>query len=80
MVPEPRTVPAGIYAKEYLLQQRLWATVQGKVVPTENVRAADLLFRGHQLPTLRRGTAVSRGNVLLAGDAAPVHHLASGEE
>jgi flavin-dependent dehydrogenase len=31
---------------------------------------ADLPFRGHQLPTLRPGTALSRGNVLLAGDAA----------
>lgn len=31
---------------------------------------AGLPFRGHQLPTLRRGTPLSRGNVLLAGDAA----------
>ena len=37
---EPRTVPAGIYAKEYLQKQNLWSTVEAKVVPTENVRAA----------------------------------------
>ena len=37
---EPRTVPAGIYAKEYLQQQNLWPAVEAKVVPTENVRAA----------------------------------------
>jgi molybdate transport system substrate-binding protein len=37
---EPRTVPAGLYAKEYLQKQNLWALVEGKVVPTENVRAA----------------------------------------
>ncbi len=37
---EPRTVPAGIYAKEYLQKQNLWPAVEGKVVPTENVRAA----------------------------------------
>jgi molybdate transport system substrate-binding protein len=37
---EPRTVPAGVYAKEYLQKQRLWSAVEGKVVPTENVRAA----------------------------------------
>lgn len=37
---EPRTVPAGIYAKEYLQKQNLWSAVQAKVVPTENVRAA----------------------------------------
>jgi molybdate transport system substrate-binding protein len=37
---EPKTVPAGIYAKEYLQKQNLWASVESKVVPTENVRAA----------------------------------------
>ena len=37
---EPRTVPAGIYAKEYLQKKHLWSGVEGKVVPTENVRAA----------------------------------------
>lgn len=37
---EPRTVPAGIYAKEYLQNQNLWSAVQARVVPTENVRAA----------------------------------------
>ena len=37
---EPRTVPAGIYAKEYLQKQKLWDAVKDKVVPTENVRAA----------------------------------------
>jgi molybdate transport system substrate-binding protein len=37
---EPQTVPAGIYAKEYLQKQNLWPAVQSKVVPTENVRAA----------------------------------------
>src|SRR5258705_10080634 len=37
---EPKTVPAGIYAKEYLQKQSLWRAVETKVVPTENVRAA----------------------------------------
>ena len=37
---EPRTVPAGIYAREYLQKQNLWPGVEAKVVPTENVRAA----------------------------------------
>jgi molybdate transport system substrate-binding protein len=37
---EPRTVPAGIYAKEYLQKQNLWSAVEAKVVPTENVRGA----------------------------------------
>lgn len=37
---EPRTVPAGIYAKQYLEKQGLWGRLAGRVVPTENVRAA----------------------------------------
>jgi molybdate transport system substrate-binding protein len=37
---EPRTVPAGIYAKEYLEKAGLWGQVFGKVIPTDNVRAA----------------------------------------
>src|SRR5439155_5808418 len=49
---------------------RLLRGYLARFLETENVRAADLPFRGHQLPTLRRGTAMSRGNVLLAGDAA----------
>ena len=37
---EPKTVPAGIYAKAYLQKQKLWSAVERKVVPTENVRGA----------------------------------------
>jgi len=37
---EPQTVPAGIYAKEYLQKVGLWRKVIDRVVPTENVRAA----------------------------------------
>jgi molybdate transport system substrate-binding protein len=37
---DPNTVPAGRYAKEYLEQQRLWATISSKVIPTENVRGS----------------------------------------
>jgi molybdate transport system substrate-binding protein len=37
---EPQTVPAGIYAREYLQKLGLWDAVKEKVVPTENVRAA----------------------------------------
>jgi molybdate transport system substrate-binding protein len=37
---DPKSVPAGIYAKEFLEKQKLWTTIKAKVVPTENVRAA----------------------------------------
>jgi molybdate transport system substrate-binding protein len=33
-------VPAGIYAREYLEQAKLWSAVEKKVVPVDNVRAA----------------------------------------
>jgi len=36
---DPKTVPAGIYAKQYLEKQGLWNAVAPKVVPTDNVRA-----------------------------------------
>lgn len=37
---EPQTVPAGIYAREYLQKAGLWDAVKERIVPTENVRAA----------------------------------------
>lgn len=37
---EPQTVPAGIYAQEYLRKVHVWDQVVKKLVPTENVRAA----------------------------------------
>lgn len=36
---DPKTVPAGTYAKEYLSQLGLWSGVEKKVVPCESVRA-----------------------------------------
>lgn len=37
---EPSSVPAGIYAKQYLVAQKVWARLAAKVIPTDNVRAA----------------------------------------
>jgi len=37
---DPKAVPIGIYAREYLERLKLWADVAPKVVATENVRAA----------------------------------------
>ena len=36
---ETQTVPAGIYAKQYLEKLGLWKAVADRVIPTENVRA-----------------------------------------
>jgi molybdate transport system substrate-binding protein len=37
---DPRSVPAGVYAREYLTRLGLWRAVEAKIVPTENVRGA----------------------------------------
>ena len=36
---QPTTVPAGVYAKQYLENQRLWSALQTKIVPLLDVRA-----------------------------------------
>ena len=36
---EPRSVPAGVYAKQYLVRAGLWDALAARVIPTENVRA-----------------------------------------
>jgi len=37
---DPQTVPAGIYARKYFQQMKLWPVLKEKVIPTDNVRAA----------------------------------------
>ena len=37
---DPRAVPAGVYARQYLERVGLWRAVEKKIIPTENVRAA----------------------------------------
>jgi molybdate transport system substrate-binding protein len=37
---DPKTVPAGIYAREYLEKMKLWSVIEKRVVPMDNVRAA----------------------------------------
>ena len=37
---EPNSVPAGIYARQYLETLGIWEKVRPKVIPSENVRAA----------------------------------------
>ncbi len=37
---DPKSVPAGVYAKNWLEKLQVWDTVKSKVVPSENVRGA----------------------------------------
>ncbi|MGI8431761.1 MAG: molybdate ABC transporter substrate-binding protein [Chthoniobacterales bacterium] len=38
-IAQPTSVPAGIYAKEYLVKLGLWDELAARMVPTQNVRA-----------------------------------------
>jgi molybdate transport system substrate-binding protein len=38
-VAEPQTVPAGIYAREYLRKLKVWDRITDKIIPTDNVRS-----------------------------------------
>ena len=61
---EPRTVPAGIYAKEFLQKQNLWTAVEAKVIPTENVRAALAAVEGGNVEAgivYKTDAAISKG-------------------
>jgi len=37
---DPRAVPIGVYARQYLQKAGLWEQISQKIVPTENVRGA----------------------------------------
>jgi molybdate transport system substrate-binding protein len=37
---DPKAVPAGVYSKAFLEQEKLWSQVESKIVPVDNVRAA----------------------------------------
>lgn len=37
---EPSSVPAGVYARQWLQRTGMWTRIAPKVIPTENVRAA----------------------------------------
>ena len=37
---DPAAVPAGVYARQYLEKEGLWASLQPRIVPTASVRAA----------------------------------------
>ena len=39
-IANPEAVPAGVYAKQWLQRRGLWAAVEPKLIPTENVRGA----------------------------------------
>jgi molybdate transport system substrate-binding protein len=45
-VAEPTTVPAGIYARQWLEQLKLWSKLSRKLVTTENVRGVLLAVEG----------------------------------
>ena len=47
---DPAAVPAGVYAKKWLAQEGVWDTVEKKVIPTLDVRAALAAVAGGDVP------------------------------
>ncbi|PYQ26370.1 MAG: molybdate ABC transporter substrate-binding protein [Acidobacteria bacterium] len=62
---EPSTVPAGIYARQWLTSIGLWKQIEPNVIPTENVRAA--------LAAVRAGNADVA--IVYRTDVEPVPHM-----
>jgi molybdate transport system substrate-binding protein len=64
----PASVPAGVYGRQWLERLQLWSTVQAKVVPLSNVRAA--------LAAVREGRAQAAIVYVTDARAAPELTLA----
>lgn len=60
---DPEAVPAGVYARQWLMKEGLWHDVQPKLVPVSNVRAA--------LAAVDNGTADAA--FVYASDVASYH-------
>ncbi len=72
---EPNTVPAGIYARQWLEAAGLWERVLDKVVPTDNVRAC--------LAAVEAGNAdagiVYKTDALISKKVSIAYEVAAGE-
>lgn len=73
---DPVGVPAGIYARQALTRLRVWNTVQAKLAPAENVRAAlALVSRGAAPLGVVYGTdARADPSVRVVGIFPPANH------
>ncbi|MFI5312394.1 MAG: molybdate ABC transporter substrate-binding protein [Gemmatimonadales bacterium] len=61
---DPASVPAGVYAKQYLESQGLWSALADKVIPTADVRAALAAVEGEHVDAgivYRTDAAISKG-------------------
>lgn len=72
----PDAVPAGIYAREALTRLGLWGGVQGRLAPTDNVRAALALVALGETPLgiVYETDAVAEPKVHVAGVFPPELH------
>ena len=78
---DPRSVPAGRYAKQALMTLGLWESLAKRIVPTRNVRAALALVERQELPLaiVYRTDALSSDAVrileeLPASSHDPIHY------
>lgn len=81
---DPKAVPAGVYAREYLEKLGLWKTIEPKVVSTENVRAALAAVESGNVEAgivYRTDAGISRkvkvAFVVPAGEGPAIHYPAA---
>ncbi len=67
-IADPQSVPAGIYAKKWLVGEAIWTTVSPKTIPLQNVRAALLAVEtgNSDAGIVYRSDALSSGKVRIA--------------
>lgn len=73
---DPVAVPAGKYGKEALTSLGVWSSVQGRIAPAENVRAALLLVERGEVPfgIVYATDARASSKVRIIGTFPPASH------
>ena len=73
---DPVAVPAGKYGRESLTKLGVWASVQSRIAPAENVRAALLLVERGEVPfgIVYATDARASGKVRIIGTFPPASH------
>ena len=71
---DPAAVPAGVYAKKWLTQERVWDAVEKKAIPTLDVRAALAAVAGGDVPA----AIVYRTDAAISKDVKIAHTVTNG--
>ena len=73
---EPHTVPAGIYAREYLMKLKIWDALESRIVPTER-QATPMVLDTVVLSVRWAKYATNSSNGRVNGDVGSAHGTSS---